>query len=124
MMVQILTGPLIGGSFTGIGDVANNWSGHLVIAIDPELFGFAGVYNDFKDAEGDPFYTCAILTTTPNKIVSKIHNRMPVIIQEKDEETWLVPENKLFRFSDTLFGSIRCFRSPSGDRNVDSPTQT
>lgn len=39
MMVQILTGPLIGGSFTGIGDVANNWSGHLVIAIDPELLG-------------------------------------------------------------------------------------
>jgi len=39
MMVQILTGPLIGGSFTGIGDVANNWSGHLVMAIDPELLG-------------------------------------------------------------------------------------
>lgn len=39
MMVQILTGPLIGASFTGIGDVANNWSGHLVIAIDPEILG-------------------------------------------------------------------------------------
>jgi LDH2 family malate/lactate/ureidoglycolate dehydrogenase len=39
MMVQILTGPLVGGSFTGIGDVANNWSGHLVLAVDPELLG-------------------------------------------------------------------------------------
>lgn len=39
MMVQILTGPLVGASFTGIGDVANNWSGHLVIAIDPEILG-------------------------------------------------------------------------------------
>ena len=39
MMVQILTGPLVGGSFTGIGDVANNWSGHLVLAIDPDLLG-------------------------------------------------------------------------------------
>jgi L-2-hydroxycarboxylate dehydrogenase (NAD+) len=39
MMVQILTGPLVGASFTGIGDVANNWSGHLVLAIDPELLG-------------------------------------------------------------------------------------
>ena len=37
MMVQILTGPLVGASFTGIGDVPNNWSGHLIIAIDPEL---------------------------------------------------------------------------------------
>lgn len=39
MMVQILTGPLVGGSFTGIGDIANNWSGHLILAIDPELLG-------------------------------------------------------------------------------------
>jgi LDH2 family malate/lactate/ureidoglycolate dehydrogenase len=41
MMVQILTGPLVGGSFTGIGDVANNWSGHLILAIDPDLLGGA-----------------------------------------------------------------------------------
>lgn len=37
MMIQILTGPLVGASFTGIGDVPNNWSGHLVLAIDPEM---------------------------------------------------------------------------------------
>ncbi len=39
MMVQILTGPLVGASFTGVGDVPNNWSGHLVLAIDPDLLG-------------------------------------------------------------------------------------
>jgi LDH2 family malate/lactate/ureidoglycolate dehydrogenase len=39
MMVQVLAGPLVGASFTGIGDVANNWGGHLVLAIDPELLG-------------------------------------------------------------------------------------
>lgn len=39
MMVQILTGPLVGASFTGIGNVKNNWAGHLVIAIDPEILG-------------------------------------------------------------------------------------
>jgi L-2-hydroxycarboxylate dehydrogenase (NAD+) len=38
-MVQALTGPLIGASFVGIGDVAGNWGGHLIIALDPELFG-------------------------------------------------------------------------------------
>lgn len=36
MIVQILTGPLTGASFTGIGDTAKNW-GNLVFAIDPEL---------------------------------------------------------------------------------------
>ena len=64
---------------------------------DRELFGFAGIYNDFKDAEGKPYYTCAILTTSPNKIVKKVHNRMPIIIQEKNEDYWLNPENKEFK---------------------------
>ena len=39
MMIQALTGPLLNSYFTGIGDVANNWAGHLIIAFDPELFG-------------------------------------------------------------------------------------
>jgi len=39
MMVQALTGPLVGASFTGIGDVTNNWGGHLLLAIDPDLLG-------------------------------------------------------------------------------------
>lgn len=36
LMVEILTGPLVGASFTGVGDTAGNW-GNLVIAIDPEI---------------------------------------------------------------------------------------
>ena len=39
MMVQILTGPLVGASFTGIGDIVNNWGGHLIMVFDPELLG-------------------------------------------------------------------------------------
>lgn len=35
-MVEILTGPLVGATYTGIGD-PNNW-GNLIMAIDPELF--------------------------------------------------------------------------------------
>ena len=49
MVIQILTGPLIGASFTGIGDVANNWSGHLIVAIDPEILGGLEVLKDGVD---------------------------------------------------------------------------
>lgn len=38
LMVQALTGPLVGAYFTGIGDVVNNWAGHFIIAFNPELF--------------------------------------------------------------------------------------
>ncbi|HEY4486175.1 MAG TPA: Ldh family oxidoreductase [Candidatus Paceibacterota bacterium] len=38
MMVQALTGPLMGAYFTGFGDVVKNWGGHFILAFDPELF--------------------------------------------------------------------------------------
>lgn len=36
MMVEILTGPLVAASFTGIGDTETNW-GNLIYVIDPNL---------------------------------------------------------------------------------------
>ncbi len=41
MMIQALTGPLLQSYFTGVGDIKNNWAGHLIIAFDPEMFGGA-----------------------------------------------------------------------------------
>jgi LDH2 family malate/lactate/ureidoglycolate dehydrogenase len=38
-MIQALAGPLVGAAFAGIGDVKDNWGGHLMIAIDPALLG-------------------------------------------------------------------------------------
>jgi putative SOS response-associated peptidase YedK len=57
---------------------------------DQPLFGFAGIYDIWKDQRtGNKIYSYAIITTTPNAFVGKIHDRMPVILQKEDEETWL-----------------------------------
>jgi len=61
-----------------------------------KLFGFAGIYNDFKDAEGKPYYTFALLTCPPNKVVKRVHHRMPVILDKKDEDSWLNSETNDF----------------------------
>jgi L-2-hydroxycarboxylate dehydrogenase (NAD+) len=37
MMVEVLTGPLVGASFTGLGEPRSNW-GNFVCALDPGLF--------------------------------------------------------------------------------------
>ncbi|MFC2108526.1 Ldh family oxidoreductase [Candidatus Bipolaricaulota bacterium] len=37
LLVEVLTGPLVGASFAGIGDVSGNW-GHLALALDPSVF--------------------------------------------------------------------------------------
>lgn len=53
------------------------------------VFAFAGIWDIWKDAEGKEFPTCAIVTCEANSIVGKIHPRMPVILPESDEDTWL-----------------------------------
>ncbi|OGM11395.1 hypothetical protein A2Z22_01265 [Candidatus Woesebacteria bacterium RBG_16_34_12] len=61
-----------------------------------KLFGFAGLYSKLEDAEGKAYYTFAILTCPPNKVVAEIHHRMPVILEKSDENIWLDPKNKDF----------------------------
>jgi putative SOS response-associated peptidase YedK len=59
---------------------------------DMELFAFAGLYDVWKDAEGNELQTYAIITTIPNDLVQPIHNRMPVILHPDDEAMWLDPK--------------------------------
>lgn len=56
---------------------------------DKEMLAFAGLYDTWKDAEGKEFQTFTIITTTPNKLMAPIHNRMPVILNRENENTWL-----------------------------------
>lgn len=58
---------------------------------DGDLFGFAGLYETWRDPQGSELTTCTIITTGPNMLVAPIHNRMPVILLPEDEERWLDP---------------------------------
>jgi putative SOS response-associated peptidase YedK len=53
-----------------------------------DIFAFAGLW-DVWEREGKRIVSCVILTTTPNDLCSEIHDRMPVILKESDEEAWL-----------------------------------
>ena len=55
------------------------------------MFAFAGLWEVWYSPEGDELRTATILTTEPNEFMADIHNRMPVILQAKDYETWLAP---------------------------------
>jgi putative SOS response-associated peptidase YedK len=60
---------------------------------DKKPFAFAGIWSDNKDENGETVREFAIITTEPNSLTKKIHNRMPVILYEDDEEEWLEEEN-------------------------------
>ena len=50
---------------------------------------FAGIWEAWNDVE-----TCCIITTTPNSLMEKIHDRMPVILPSDKWTTWLSPQEK------------------------------
>jgi putative SOS response-associated peptidase YedK len=58
---------------------------------DGELFAFAGLWDRWKDPNGQWVKSCSILTTTPNAVTSPIHDRMPVILDPDSYEMWLDP---------------------------------
>ncbi|MGH7799411.1 MAG: SOS response-associated peptidase, partial [Thermodesulfobacteriota bacterium] len=61
-----------------------------------EPFAFAGLWDEWQSPEGEKLVTFTIITTNANELMNSIHDRMPVILNEKDEGMWLDP-----RLSDT-----------------------
>src|SRR5713226_4724861 len=61
---------------------------------DRSLFGFAGLWERWKDkASGEVVRSCTIITTEPNEVCAPIHDRMPVIVAPEDYGKWLGEES-------------------------------
>lgn len=67
---------------------------------DNELFAFAGLIDHWIDQEGRPHTACTIITTAPNELTGRVHDRMPVILPRDEEATWLDP--RLTKVTDVL----------------------
>jgi putative SOS response-associated peptidase YedK len=62
---------------------------------DGALFCFAGLWESWKPTDAkdvETLQTFTILTTEPNALVSRIHDRMPVILPREAFATWLDAE--------------------------------
>jgi putative SOS response-associated peptidase YedK len=57
-----------------------------------EPFAFAGLWDEWKQPDGEPLRTCTIITTQPNEIMAPLHNRMPAILPAEARELWLDTE--------------------------------
>jgi putative SOS response-associated peptidase YedK len=55
----------------------------------PELPGLG-----LDQAEAGTLYTFTVVTTTPNRLAKRVHDRMPVIVHPADYGNWLLPESK------------------------------
>jgi putative SOS response-associated peptidase YedK len=62
---------------------------YRILLKNNKLFAFAGIWESDEGATGKKIDTFAIITTTPNELVGKVHNRMPVILSEDGDKYWL-----------------------------------
>jgi len=64
-----------------------------------EVFGLAGLWDTWQQADGTPLIASTVITTTPNELMATVHNRMPVILAAQTLPTWLsmnaVPDSDL-----------------------------
>jgi putative SOS response-associated peptidase YedK len=65
------------------------------------LIAFGGLWEKWTPDSGEPVETFTIITTAASKLVSEVHDRMPVIIAPADYQLWLtaspVTAKKLLR---------------------------
>ena len=45
----------------------------------------------WRDVDGEVLHTFTIITTVPNTLLRRIHNRMPVIFDTQQAKQWLDP---------------------------------
>ncbi|STY31245.1 Uncharacterised ACR, COG2135 [Legionella wadsworthii] len=65
---------------------------------DKKLMAIAALWDNFKPEPGITIPSCCVLTTNPNDVVMKLHDRMPWILSEQQQKEWL--ETKEFSQAD------------------------
>lgn len=58
---------------------------------DRQLLLFAGLYEEWKPANAAAETTFTILTCAANSAMAAVHNRMPVILSDRDADDWMNP---------------------------------
>ena len=53
------------------------------------LFSMAGIWEQWENPAGGLLQSFAIITTSANKLVAELHDRMPVILPPEAEQLWL-----------------------------------
>lgn len=56
---------------------------------DHALFTLAGLYDAWRDEDGEIVASYCIITTRPADTIAHVHDRMPVILRPEDEARWL-----------------------------------
>lgn len=95
---------------------------------DQRPFTIAGLWDIWRDPDGEELYTFTIITTDANKLLRPIHDRMPLILDPLVARQWLDPTSMDLRmisvvmqpFPSELMEAYEVSRLVN-DRKYDSP---
>jgi putative SOS response-associated peptidase YedK len=58
---------------------------------DHEPIAFAGLWETWRNPNGDIIASCTVITTEANAVVAPVHARMPVVLARESFAKWLAP---------------------------------
>lgn len=62
---------------------------YRIMIKDRPIMPMAGIWSKYTLDDGNPLFTCAIVTTAANDMMKRIHDRMPVILTPETYNVWL-----------------------------------
>jgi len=65
---------------------------YYIFMKEHEPFAMGGIWERWVSPEGEVIESAAIITTSSNKLIQPLHDRMPLILKKEDYEAWLAPE--------------------------------
>ena len=71
---------------------ANGKQPYAVALASPGLMALAGLWENWRSPAGEWVRTFAIITTRPNELCARLHNRMPVVPKPEAWPVWLGEE--------------------------------
>ena len=83
---------------------------YFVKPADSSLMNFCGLHTLWMDENRRPVNTFTIITTKSNQVMSEIHHRMPVILEQGSENRWLSRSNN--------FTAVQSLIKPIGDSSI------
>ena len=65
---------------------------YAIALADRGLMALAGLWETWRSPAGERVSSFAIITTTPNELCARLHNRMPVVLKPETWPVWLGEE--------------------------------
>lgn len=68
-----------------------------------KLLAVAALWDSWQPPEGNIIHSCCLITTAANSTVARIHNRMPVVLSQEQQQIWLDTQHNDLSMLENLF---------------------